>query len=217
MGRGDAPRQAPRQLTSQNWRHVTLTPIPSIVVSACLLVASCSRQVTPPEERAPATAAISQASASPVASPAQVSTETAIQDIRTRYADVRRRLSSFREVERDVTGLSTEGGKLHAFFDGQALKLVRVTFYGETGRTDREFYYEDNGRPFFVLDVESRYDAPLGATAGKQEYRSYFSDGRLVRLLAGDRQVSADDPAYAAREKNTLELSRRLWDVARHP
>ena len=106
---------------------------------------------------------------------------------------------------------------LQAFFDGPALKLVRATFYGETGRTEREFYYEDSGRPFFVLDVESRYDAPLGATAGKQEYRYYFHDGRLIRLLAGDRQLSTDDPTYAAREKNTLDLSRRLWDAARQP
>jgi hypothetical protein len=192
---------------------VKLALIPYILVTACLLVASCSRQVAPAQERASATASTSQ----PAAAPQRVPTETAIQDIRNRYADVRRRLSSFREVKRDVAGLSTQGSMLQAFFDGQALKLVRVTFYGETGRTDREFYYEESGRPFFVLEVESRYDAPLGATAGKQEYRYYFYDGRLVRLLAGDRQVSADDPAYAAREKNTFDLSRRLWDVARQP
>ncbi len=140
-----------------------------------------------------------------------------MQDIRNRYADVRRRLSSFREVERDLAGLSTEGGTLQAFFDGQALKLAQATFYGETGRADLEFYYDENGRPFFVLEVENRYEAPFGATAGKQEYRYYFYDGQLIRLLAGDRQVSPDDAAYAARVKNVLDLSRRLLDVARQP
>lgn len=194
-----------------------MSRIPYIAVAVCLLVASCSRQVAPAQERAPATDSISQTSAPPPASPAQVPPETAIQDIRNRYADVRRRLSSFREVKRDLTGLSTEGGMLQAFFDGQSPKLARATFYGETGRIDREFYYDDNGRPFFVLEVESRYEAPLGATADKQEYRYYFHDGRLIRLLAGDRQVSSDDAAYAARVKNALDLSRRLLDAARKP
>lgn len=106
---------------------------------------------------------------------------------------------------------------LQAFFDGQAPKLARATFYGETGRTDREFYYDESGRPFFVLEVESRYQAPLGATAGKQEYRYYFDDGRLIRLLAADRQVSPDDATYAARVKNVLDLSRRLLELASQP
>lgn len=104
---------------------------------------------------------------------------------------------------------------LHAYFDGRVLKLVRATFYGETGQTNREFYYDEDGRAFFVLEIESRYDVPLGATAGTQERRYYFDAGRLIRLLEGDQAVSPDDPAYALREKNVLGLSRQLWDVAR--
>jgi len=196
---------------------VTPALLPCIAMAACLIEASCSRQVAPQQERARADSVAPARAAPPATSPAQVRPETAIQDIRNRYADVRRRLSSFREVKRDVTGLSTEGGMLQAFFDGQALKLIRVTFYGETGRTDRELYYDESGRPFFVLEVESRYESPHGATAGKQENRYYFYDGQLIRLLAGDRQVSPSDTAYAARVKNVLDLSRRLLDAARHP
>jgi hypothetical protein len=192
---------------------VRLARIPYIV-AVCLLVASCSPQVAP-QERAPATDSIAPAPALPAASPTQVPPETAIQEIRNRYADVRRRRPSYREVKRDLTGLSTEGGVLQAFFEGPTLQLAHATFYGETGRTDREFYYDGSGRPFFVLEVESRYQEPLGATAGKQEYRYYFYDGQLIRLLADDRQVSADDAAYAARVKNVLGLSRRLLEVAR--
>jgi hypothetical protein len=191
--------------------------VPHIAVAVCLLVASCSRQVAPPQEGAPATESISQTSPPPLASRAPVPSETAIQDIRNRYADVRRRLLSFREVKRDLTGLSTQGGMLQAFFDGQAPKLARATFYGETGRIDREFYYDENDHPFFVLEVESRYQAPLGATADKLEYRYYFDEGRLIRLLVGDRQLSSDDAAYTARVKNVLDLSRQLLDAARKP
>lgn len=196
---------------------MALTRITYVGIAACLLVASCSREANPPQERTPGTDAITAAQATPSASPPQIPTESAIASIRTRYADVRRRLSSFREVTRDLAGLSTQGGMLQAYFDGQVLKLVRATFYGETGRTNREFYYDDDGRVFFVLEIDSRYDAPLGATAGTQERRYYFDGGRLIRLLAGDQPVSPDDAAYGLRERNALDLSRQLWDVARRP
>jgi len=195
---------------------VTFAHIPCIAV-ACLLVASCSRQAAAPREGAAATEPIAPAPASPAVSLTRTPPETAIQDIRNHYAEVRRRLSSLREVKRDLTGLSTEGGTLQAFFDGQALTMAQATFYGETGRTDREFYYDERGRPFFVLEVESRYEVPIGATAGNEEYRYYFYDGRLIRLLAGDRPVSQDDSAYAARAMNVLDLSRRIGDVAHQP
>jgi len=196
---------------------VTLARIPCIAVAACLIVASCSRQAAAPQGSAAAADAISPAPASPAVSLTQTPPETAIQDIRNHYAEVRRRLSSMREVKRDLTGLSTEGGTLQAFFDGQALTMAQATFYGETGRTDREFYYDERGRLFFILEVESRYELPLGATAGKEEYRYYFYEERLIRLLAGDRPVSQDDTAYAARAKNVLDLSRRIRDVAHQP
>jgi len=194
---------------------VTPAGILSVAVAACVLVTGCSRQPAPPEERAPATEAIAPAPAQPPVSSPQVAPPTAIDEIRTRYQDVNRRRSSLREVTRDLTGSSTEGGMLHAFFDGDSLTLAQATFYGETGRADREFYYDASGRPYFVLEVESRYEAPFGATAGKQEYRYYFYDGRLIRLLAGDQQVPPDDAAYAARVNNVLDLSRQLSDAAR--
>jgi hypothetical protein len=188
-----------------------------VAVAGCVLGAGCSRQAAPPQERAAATDSISPASPPAATAATQVSPDTAIQEIRSRYADLRRRRSSFREIKRDLTGLSTEGGMLQAFMDGEALTILEATFYGETGRAHREFYYDASGRPFFVVEVETGYEAPFGATGGRQEYRYYFYDGRLIRLLAGDRQVSPDEAAYAARVKNVLDWSRRLGDVTRRP
>jgi hypothetical protein len=187
-----------------------------VAVAACVLVASCSREVAAPPERAPAADAVSPApAAAPPRAASQAAPETAIDDIRRRYDDVRGRLSSFREVKRDLPGLSTEGGMLQAFFDGQALMLARATFYGESGRVEREFYYDESGRPSFVLEVEMPYETPLGAATGRREYRYYFYEGRLIRLLSGDRQVPPDDAAHATRVKNVLDLSQRLRGAAR--
>lgn len=179
---------------------------------------SCSDSggVAPPPQPPTSTAAATVEP--PDTDETQRSTQAAIQDIRKRYADIRSRLQSFRKTEREVSGLSTEGGTMEAFFDGNALRLVKATFYGETGRSDREFYYDDSGRPFFVLERESRYeDPPVGAVARAREYRYYFQEGRLIRLLDGERPVPADDPNFVARVKAQLELSDQLLKIARRP
>jgi hypothetical protein len=187
--------------------------------AVCLLVvASCSGSggVAPPPEPRVSTAATTVGP--PAAGDTQPSTQAAIQDIQKRYADIRSRLQSFRKVEREVSGLSTEGGMLEAFFDGDALRLVRSTFYGETGRADREFYYDDSARPFFVFERESQHEGPIGGVARTRELRYYFHEGRLIRLVDGERPVSADNDAnYASRVKTQLDLSDQLLEIARRP
>lgn len=144
-----------------------------------------------------------------------VSATDAIQDIRNRYAEVGRRLQSFRRVERDASGLSTEGGELKAFFDGDALKLVTATLYGETGRAAQEVYYDEGDRPFFVFRRETSYDKPFGNVASEREHRFYFREGRMIRWLDGKREVPTHDARYAERQQEILELSRTLAEIAR--
>jgi hypothetical protein len=187
--------------------------------AACLLiVASCSGSgggAPRPERRVSTSAGTVVPLPTVDTQPARQSTQAAIQDIQKRYADIRTRLQSFREVDREVSGLSTEGGTLKAFFDGGTLRLVKATFYGETGRVDREFYYDDRGSPFFAFEKESQYETPLTAVARAREYRYYFHEGRLIRLIDGERQISSEDSSYAARVKAQLALSSRLADIAR--
>jgi hypothetical protein len=148
---------------------------------------------------------------------AQPSTAAAIRDIRARYAEVGRRLKSFRSVKRDASGLSAEGGDLRAYFDRDTLRLVRATTYGEMGRAAHEVYYDEEGRPFFVFLKEARYARPFGRVASERTHRFYFRDRRMIRWLDGARQVSPADPRYAAREKEVLDLADSLAELARRP
>ena len=189
--------------------------------AACLLIVAAwsgSGDKAPRLPERPASTPASPAAAIAAhTQPSQPATQAAIQAIKERYADVGNRLQTFRHVERELSGFSTDGGTLDAFFDRDALRLVKATFYGETGRSDRAFYYDDSDRPFFVFERESRYKEPLSGVAITREYRAYFHEGRLIRLLDGDRQISAGDAAYASRETELLELSGRLADAARRP
>jgi hypothetical protein len=165
----------------------------------------------------PASTALESAATTAAANPAptQAATEAAIQSIKEQYAAIQGRIPSLRRVKRDVSGFSTEGGTMTAFFDGNILRLVQATSYGETGRSFLAIYYGDGGLPFFVLERESRYDEPLSGRETSREYRSYFHEGRLIRLLDGEQQVPVSDAQHAARARQVMELSSRLADEAR--
>ena len=135
--------------------------------------------------------------------------------IRRRYAEIKRRLGRLRRVERDLAGLSAEGGRLVAFFDGDELKALHATFYGETGRALEEYYF-DGGRLFFAYTKESRYDKPFGRVVAAPENRFYFRDGRLVRWLdPRGRPVPPARADFASRETNLKESADNLAARAR--
>lgn len=116
-----------------------------------------------------------------------------------------------RRVGLDLPGRSAEGGRLVAHFDRGELKLLRATFYGETGRNEEEYYF-DAGRLFFAFTKESRYDKPFGRVVSTAENRFYFRDRKLLRWLdPSGRPVSPARPDFAARE---TELNNSADDLA---
>ena len=147
--------------------------------------------------------------------PSQSPADAAVQAIDERYAEATRRRGSLRLVERDLGGLSTEGGTLKAYFDGNALRLADAILYGETGRADWTFYYDDVGRPSLVHERDSRYDKPFGEIAQTREHRYYFQEGAVIQVTDDGRQVAPDAAEPASRVKQALELSRQLATAAR--
>jgi hypothetical protein len=147
----------------------------------------------------------------------QSSAEATPQAIEARRTDIANRRQSFKRVERDLSDFSTQGGMLNAFLEGDRLRLIEATLYGETGQSRRDFYYDDSGRLFFVLETESRYEKPFGPVARTHEYRYYFHEGRLIRLVDEGREVSGADVQYASRVKMVIQLSEELSKVARQP
>jgi hypothetical protein len=128
---------------------------------------------------------------------------------------VRSRLASYRKTESDLTGLSAEGGRLEAWFDGDRPAFLSATVYGETGRAEHELCYGEDGSLFAVKTTASRYDQPFGKVAGVQEDRLFFQGGKLIRwTVDGGPPVSRDSSEYAGKEKETLELAKALAEAA---
>jgi hypothetical protein len=142
--------------------------------------------------------------------------EAAISAIRRRYAAINRGLSKFRMVKRELSGFSTEGGELVAYFDGPTVVKVAATHFGETGRSFEEFYYWD-GKLIFVFHRRETYDEPMSGKVSKTaEERFYFDDGRLIRWLdPRGRAVAPDSGEYREAQARHLESSERFVEGAR--
>jgi hypothetical protein len=133
--------------------------------------------------------------------------------IRSRFANVERRLATYRVVDHDVSGFSTEGGTLRGYFDGSQLTKLKARIFGEIGRVTEEYYFED-AEPVFLYRVDEQYDRPLtGRVVRRDVTRSYLSRGRLVRRIhtrAGTSVVN--EPAEL---KSADEIRREAKLLAR--
>ena len=139
-----------------------------------------------------------------------------MREIRAQYGAIKHALPTYHTIERELTGFSTEGGTLKAYIDRDQIKAIVAVFYGETGRSDAEYYYDGAGELFFVFQKESRYDQPFGKIIHAREERFYFDRGQLIRWLRdATTQVSPKRPEYQARQKSILEVSGRLIEAVR--
>jgi hypothetical protein len=146
----------------------------------------------------------------------QLTVKEKLREIRAQYGTIKHELPTYHTIERELTGFSTEGGTLKAYVDRDQIKSIVAVFYGETGRSYAEYYYDDAGELFFVFQKESRYDKPFGKVVHAREERLYFDRGQLIRWLRdANKQVSPNRPEYQEREKSTLEVSGRLVETAR--
>lgn len=138
-----------------------------------------------------------------------------ITSIRERYAAVNKNLSKYRVVKKELSGFSTEGGELVAYFDGASVVKMAATYFGEMGRSLEEFYYR-GGELVFVFQRRETYDAPMsGKVSKKVEERFYFAGGRLIRWLDHrGRAVAQGRGEYREAQARHLDSSRRFVEGA---
>jgi hypothetical protein len=110
-------------------------------------------------------------------------TADAIQSIRKQYATINKRVARYKKVRKELSGFSAEGGRLIAYVDGPAIVKIAATYYGETGRTEEEYYYQ-NEKLIFVYRKESTYSRPMsGKVIRTKENRFYFENDQLIKWL----------------------------------
>jgi len=99
---------------------------------------------------------------------------------------------SYKVIEEDVNGLTSEGGFLKKFYDGTVMKKAELTFFGETGQLTSQYYFL-NGELIFAKSSEERYKEPM--YMGKTETDSlnknefYFKNQILVRWIDNNGKI----------------------------
>ncbi len=140
----------------------------------------------------------------------------AIDTIRSHYTAINKNLSRYRKVKKELSGLSAEGGELEAYSDGNSIKKIVATHFGETGKAVEEFYYRD-GQLIFVFRKDFQYDKPLsGKTISTKENRFYFNNDRLIRWIGEKgKQITPKQSEYGAKQREYLESSAEFLKLAR--
>jgi len=136
------------------------------------------------------------------------------QSIRQQYAAINKRAPRYKKVKKELSGFSTEGGALVAYFDGPAVVKIAVTYYGEGGRANEEYYYQ-NGKLIFVYRKESTYDKPLSARVVKtKENRFYFQNNRLIRWINETGKEVSPGVEYQKEQDEYLATSNKFLIAA---
>jgi hypothetical protein len=141
-----------------------------------------------------------------------------ISSIRKRYALINKSLPKYRKVKKELSGFSTEGGELAAYFDGKAIVKIATVNQGETGKSVEDFYYWDE-KLIFVFRKEDKYDAPFsGKVTRTTENRFYFSDGKLIRWIDENaKQVAPGASEYLKKQSDYARASKLLVEGSRSP
>jgi hypothetical protein len=138
-----------------------------------------------------------------------------ISSIRQRYAAINKNLAKYRLVKKELSGFSTEGGELTAYFDGTEIVKIAATFNGETNSWFEEFYYR-NGRLMFVFRKQEIYDAPMNKVVKTKENRFYFNNDELIRWInENGKEVAASNSEYPGRRTHYLGSSKLFIEGAR--
>jgi len=110
------------------------------------------------------------------------SQDSLINDIRTKYKDIKNNLSTYNKAKKDIWGESTEGGEGIAYYDENDIKLIMVTWYGESGKRIIEYYF-DRSKLIFAFDRNFRYNVPMymdKLTAKKNGFTEYFDSEKTI-------------------------------------
>ena len=142
---------------------------------------------------------------------ARAQTADPIEAIREHYAQINRSATSYKKVKKNLSGFSTEGGELVAYFHGPSVMKMVATFFGEMGKATEEYFYW-NGKLIFVLRTDRTYDKPLsGKVIKTAESRFYFNNDAMIRWLdEASKQVASDTKEFQDKQNQYLKTSKQF-------
>jgi len=107
-----------------------------------------------------------------------------IKEIKKNYKEVVKNKNSYFKKSQDLTGGSSEGGQVIAYFEDNNIRLIDVSWFGEMGKTTRSYYYK-NEQLFFIFEQIYTYNAPIyydKETAKEDNSVEFFDNKKTTRL-----------------------------------
>ena len=87
-------------------------------------------------------------------------TDSIINAIKTKYRAIHASINTYDTVTHNLNDETTEGGYATGYYQKKKLKLIRTFYYGETGKSVIEYYF-DAGELFFVIEKNVTYNRPV--------------------------------------------------------
>lgn len=141
-------------------------------------------------------------------------TEKEITRIRAEVTAINKSAAKYKKTTRNVEGVSLEGTEATYFASGRDLKKVTAKMFGETFNASVEIYYSGDEMIFAFLK-ENRYDTQIGMNPPPKvvkvdERRFYFSNGNLVRMLGGKKELKPADENYDEYKQQIEDIAGKL-------
>lgn len=132
-----------------------------------------------------------------------------VQKIRKEVTLINKNAEKYNKVSRDIP-LSLEGGKATYFVSGRGLKKITAKVYGETFRSTFELFYSGEELIFAFRRAEV-YDTHVAAKpppkiASIVETRSYFENGKAIRVIQGGKIIPKSDIRFEEEEYAITEF-----------
>ncbi len=141
-------------------------------------------------------------------------TDTLVAKIRGHYAQINKKLKSYRKVKKAAEGFSLEGGEMTAYFSGKKIMKIAAIFYGESHRTTCDYYFHE-GKLIFVFQKRFNYKEPLsGKVVSTEEDRFYFNDDSLIKWLDGNKDRDLNDEEANDMKTVMLDDTKKLIEIA---
>ncbi|MGI9055980.1 MAG: hypothetical protein ACR2F2_09290 [Pyrinomonadaceae bacterium] len=137
--------------------------------------------------------------------------------IRVEVNAINKDAGKYKKTTKSVEEISLEGTEATYFHSGKDLKKITAKMYGETYNATAELYYK-NGELLFAFVKRNQYDTQIGMdtppkVTGSEEQRFYFrSDGELIRLLVGKKELKSGDERYTDLKDEIINISGKLKD-----
>lgn len=140
---------------------------------------------------------------------AQADLDPLIGQIKSQYEKINSdsKVKVFKATEEKVYDLSSEGGSLKRFYDGNELKKAELTLFGETGQSTTQYYFL-NGELIFAKSSDKWYKEPIymGKTQtdslDKNEF--YFKNQILVRWVDNNSKI-VEQTQYLQKQMEILD------------